>query len=79
MTKRKVMTAQQQERAALAARDCATCSSDDETDRCLGKTCLECGESMDRWSCAPGYCQLCAHDPRWVSLVALELGEVERC
>ncbi len=35
-------------------------------------TCMECG-AVTSWSCAPGYCPLCAHSPKWIPI------EEDRC
>lgn len=31
-------------------------------------TCLGCDAVVAYYSCAPGYCVLCAHDPCWVTV-----------
>lgn len=59
-------------RTALArARRCTTCKKGpcgwgeprDGISDCIG-----CGELIGYYSCSPGYCVACAHDPCWVPL-----------
>jgi hypothetical protein len=69
-------TPQQRERAELAAAGCTTCRDRHLEGGREPKPCLECGELTAYYSCAPGYCSLCAHDPRWVSLWQVDAGEV---
>jgi len=55
--------------AAQRAGGCATCT--DGVKRALREKpdpCIGCGESIDYFSCAPGYCAMCAHDPCWRSI-----------
>ncbi len=63
--------------AIVAAARCGTCSrikpdgpvphdldTGAQPKPCLGK----CTREISYYSCAPGYCRICAHDPRWVSI-----------
>jgi hypothetical protein len=73
-----MLTARQRARrnAMARARRCFTCRRRDPMGG-LGVAkdgisgCLGCGELIGYYSCAPGYCVACAHDPRWVSLAAV--------
>jgi len=51
-------------RALTLARRCYTCRSSRQGEvspfQCLG-----CERTVDYYSCAPGYCRDCAHDPCW--------------
>lgn len=52
-------------RKALArAHRCTTCREPPATER-PPEPCLGCGEPIAYWTCAPGYCRACAHDPCW--------------
>lgn len=56
--------------ARARAKRCSTCrdASDPALLRTAIKACLGCGNLIDYYSCAPGYCVLCAHDPCWVKV-----------
>jgi hypothetical protein len=53
-------------RALARARKCSTCSPRGPDVQRL--ECLQCGEAVDHFTCVPGYCRVCAHDPCWKSL-----------
>lgn len=58
-------------RALAKARSCTTCREHrDPRGHKFAKPepCLGCKRVIDYYSCAPGYCVACAHDPCWVSV-----------
>lgn len=70
-------TAALRKAAVEAAKKCGTCSRikigeplpfdlsrSGPPETCLGK----CTREISYYSCAPGYCVVCAHDPRWRSI-----------
>lgn len=66
-------TVEQQRRARRLAlqraRRCTTCRCwQDLRDRKSNEPCLGCGDPLDYYTCSPGYCRACAHDPGWVKL-----------
>lgn len=56
-------------RLALArANKCRTCRSSDPIGR--EASCIGCGTPTSSWTCVPGYCRVCSHDPRWLKVGA---------
>lgn len=53
--------------ALQRARRCYTCRVGVRDREAKEDACVGCGELIGYYSCAPGYCRACAHDPSWVS------------
>lgn len=57
--------ARHRRRARARAAKCSTCSRGGSP-MFPSATCIGCKELISYYSCAPGYCMLCAHDPCWM-------------
>src|SRR3990167_1053839 len=60
------MTPAQRRAAEMAAATCYTCAH--LTPAAEPHGCLGCSASLNSYSCMPGYCPTCAHDPRLMGL-----------
>ena len=66
------------EQAEDRAAACTTCSDADGREDHPVEPCIDCGVPIAYYSCAPGRCVLCAHDPCWVPFSELYPGEGSR-